>query len=285
MTLKRLLNHYEDQTNERLRQVCDAYRVRVYPKVRLADFMQIDRSGISDFEYSYAMRAHVDFLVVNSNSDPIFAVEFDGPTHKRAVQQTRDDLKNQLCKRFGLPLLRVDTRYLDPRYYDMDLLSWLTGVVLSRRLTSEMFEAGELTLDQATVDPVCCAPFVVSLPARKRLTDLSARGLVGRYPTWVIGADSNGNAFGIGGVWLPSDDLAVTEAHLPFQGFPRLAEDLLEELLFIKMVQMADAVLSGKKHAWNIGDFQDAIASFCSKYECHNSLGVDPQKGEIVRLR
>jgi len=241
MTLKRPVNHYEEQTNERLRNVCEPHGVRVYVKVRLADVVPIERSGISDFEYSYAMRAHLDFLVVDPNFDPLFAVEFDGPVHQTPEQQTRDDLKNLLCKRFSLPLLRIDSRSLEPRYYDMDLLSWLVGVVLSRRQSSQMFEVGQLTADEAAVDPTVCALYVISYPARKRLIHLSEQGLVAsRYPPFVAGSDSNGNAYGIGGVWLPSNELAVAAANLPYQGFPKLAEDLLEELLYIKLVHAAE---------------------------------------------
>lgn len=284
MTLKHLVNRYEKQTNDSLRQVCAPYGIQVFVKVRLADVLPIEGSGIADSGYSYAMKSHLDFVAVNAAFYPIFAVEFDGPAHQLAKQRSRDDLKNRLCRRFRLPLLRIDTRYLDRRYNDMDLLSWLTGVVLSRRETREMLAAGGPALEVAGVDPVCCAPFVISLSARRRLGTLSAEGVVDRFPTWVTGADENGNAFGVGGVWLRSDDLAVAEAQLPFQGFPMLAEDLLEELLLIKLVRAADAVLSGQKQASTFSDFQDEIVAFCSKYQCHNSLGVDPKKGQVVRL-
>lgn len=281
MTLKRLVNCYEEQTNKRLRQVCKPEGVHVYLKVRLSDVVPIERSGISEPEYSYALKAHLDFLVVDSGFAPLFAVEFDGPAHQEPEQQTRDNLKNKICKHFRLPLLRIDNRYLDPRYNNIDLLSWLVGVVLGRQHSSQMFRTGGLTSDEAAVDPTICAPYVISYPARKRLIQLAETGLANRYPPFVIGKDPNDNAYGLGAVWLPSKQLAVAKANLPYQGFFRLAEDLLEELLYIKLVQTTDAVLAGKHETWTFPDFREAVLGFLSHYNCHRSFLIDTKTGQI----
>lgn len=55
------------------------------------------------------MRAHLDFVVCDRGRamTPVFAVEFDGPSHVSDVQRARDVRKNRLCARAGLPLLRI----------------------------------------------------------------------------------------------------------------------------------------------------------------------------------
>ncbi len=38
-------------------------------------------------EYSYALKAHFDFVVVRDDTLALFAVEFDGPQHTHQTQQ------------------------------------------------------------------------------------------------------------------------------------------------------------------------------------------------------
>jgi hypothetical protein len=107
------------------RRLADRNGARVFPKVRIADVLDIADSGISDREYGYALRAHFDFVVAETDGTPHFAVEFDGPQHAtdRATIQ-RDALKAALCQRGELPLLRIDAGYLRPSGR-FTLLSWL----------------------------------------------------------------------------------------------------------------------------------------------------------------
>lgn len=105
--LKRVLNCPEQITYRRLREVCDRRSARVYAKVRLADVLPIEGSGISRPLYEFALQSHYDFLVVDSGQMPLFAVEFDGPAHDDLAQAERDARKNLLSRRFGLPLVRL----------------------------------------------------------------------------------------------------------------------------------------------------------------------------------
>ncbi len=49
--------------------------------MRLADSLHLKSSGVSNEEYSYALRARFDFVVARGDSTAAFAVEFDGPKH------------------------------------------------------------------------------------------------------------------------------------------------------------------------------------------------------------
>lgn len=80
--VKRLLNRSEAVTNERLRSVCVEHAVSVHAKVRVADILPIEGSGIDDRAYSFALKSHFDFVVVDDTFLPLFAVEFDGPLHQ-----------------------------------------------------------------------------------------------------------------------------------------------------------------------------------------------------------
>jgi Protein of unknown function (DUF2726) len=162
MPVKRLLNFYEETTHLRLRHACEQHDASVYPKVRIADALPIDGSGISDEEYSFALRAHFDFVVTDSSHSPLFAVEFDGPSHETENQQRLDSLKNALCERFKLPLLRVNENYLVTKYRKFDLLSWIVGTWFLADLFNDAQAKGSIPHDEP-FDPTMFS----SLPGRK----------------------------------------------------------------------------------------------------------------------
>ena len=60
--------------------------------------------------WRYALQGHFDFLLAYTTSSiRYFAVEFDRPSHMRNPDTIRRDaMKNTICQRLCLPLLRVD---------------------------------------------------------------------------------------------------------------------------------------------------------------------------------
>src|SRR5258707_3348083 len=100
---KRLLvNSYEVATDAALREVAEKHAIRVLVKPRVADTLDIEQSGISNDEFSYALKAHFDFVVIREDATPLFAVEVDGPQHTSdTLIKHHDGLKNSLCKKLG----------------------------------------------------------------------------------------------------------------------------------------------------------------------------------------
>ena len=111
-----LVNEGEIRTDEALREAAEGIGFRVHAKVRLADALAVDRSGLSTEAYSYALWSHFDWVVADEKSSrPEFAVEFDGESHVEAQARRRDALKDEICARLGLPLLRIDSEAYRPR--------------------------------------------------------------------------------------------------------------------------------------------------------------------------
>lgn len=171
--LKKVLNLHEEAVSQRLKAICDEHGASVYAKLRVTDVLRIENSGISNEEYAYALKSHFDFLVTNSEHDPLFAVEFDGPSHDSFDQAARDIIKNRLCERFGLPLLRVRSAHLLRRYDGWDLLSWIVDVWFLQQEADRMYTNGELPYD-FDFDPA----LIISSSNRKR-----------RFPYW-LGLDA-----------------------------------------------------------------------------------------------
>lgn len=73
-----------------------------------------DYSMLDDKEYVYALNpsTHIDFLIYNiMNKKPLLAIEVDGYIfhEKNKIQKKRDNLKNNILKKYDIPLLRLST--------------------------------------------------------------------------------------------------------------------------------------------------------------------------------
>ena len=123
--LKRMLNSPERITYARLREVCKLHVAEVYAKVRLADVLPIEGSGLPEALYEFALQSHYDFVVTGSDQVPLFAMEFDGPQHAHSAQAERDVKKDELSCRFRLPLMRVHSEDLCRTEWQLDKLTEL----------------------------------------------------------------------------------------------------------------------------------------------------------------
>lgn len=127
-----------------------------------------DELGLLDgSEYSYALKAHFDFVVLDAQHVPVLAVEFDGPSHVDPEVVARDCRKNRLCFMAGLPLLRIHDAHLQ-RPERVNLLEWLVQLwqdyeermpelladrdVEIDRLTDEQFDNRYLLMDRPDLD-------------------------------------------------------------------------------------------------------------------------------------
>lgn len=123
MRLKRILTKGERVVLTTAEVVASSIGAEAFPKLRVADVIEIEKSGISDDLYSYALRAHFDVVICRDNY-PIMAVEFDGAGH-----DSRNDAKKaELCERFELPLVRVGMKHVDAVNFEDNTLSFSLSV-------------------------------------------------------------------------------------------------------------------------------------------------------------
>lgn len=184
-----LLNTGEVLTDAALRNAADTHGARVFPKARLASALNIDRSGLNDREYRYALKAELDFVVAEGESGkPCFAVEFDEPHHSTdPVTIDRDRIKNSICDRLGLPLLRIGADFLKERRQQA-LVGWILEVFFLEREFTAMQERGQIAYDEpfmysSIFEPgkPGAGPFGITMAL-----DSEARGLM----SWVFSKES-----------------------------------------------------------------------------------------------
>ena len=143
-----LSNQYESLVAETLENATRRHGARFYPKVRVADALAIDHSGLTNEEYGYALKSHFDFVVADRSSKTLFAVEYDGPQHRHdPTTLRRDALKDSICSKLGMPLLRTDAWYLE-EHAGFKLLGWLVETWFLWRDFKVAQARGELPPDQ-----------------------------------------------------------------------------------------------------------------------------------------
>lgn len=85
-------------------------RFRVFPKVRLADFVETTAKG-KDFQRSFnrIKSKHIDFIIWDTKLNKIaLGIELDGKSHSSQKMLTRDDFVNKLYKQLGFPIKRIE---------------------------------------------------------------------------------------------------------------------------------------------------------------------------------
>lgn len=253
----------EKRTYDVLLTVVSAHGANVFGKVRVADVLKIDNSGIPNDLYKYALQSHFDFVVTDSGYAPQFAVEFDGPYHVTPVQRKRDQSKNDLCTHFELPLLRVNDDYLDKSFAQTDMLSWLANGWFCWCDYEKQKSLGRIDFYD-TFDP----RFVVSFPGcdrefplwlsrfnqgwlrkqffQERIPDFGASHVV------VKAADGSFRA--IAWILTSSQGGAVSRASMQAQRFPVGIREATEELALYGLKSKARDILDNGGSATSAAD-------------------------------
>ncbi len=254
-----LVNEGEVRTDGALRDAAAALGYGVHAKVRVADALSIDRSGLTDEQYGYALRSHFDWLVTDTATVRAeFAVEFDGASHEDDKVLRRDALKNEICRALGLPLLRVSWFGLRPTIRDTVLWYLVESWALWRGWC-EAQEKGQIPDDEIF------EPWLFLEPTDDHtllFRDMAApaRGLVDRLwrtgavtlpgPSYAYRSDPPGDPGHVAAyAWVPTADghLVIGRARISAYSFPAVLDvDLADDLAHLD--------LAGRLSRWTEGD-------------------------------
>jgi hypothetical protein len=270
---KKLLNLHEEATHERLKKACEPWGSSIYAMVRVADVFPLEGSGIDSEHFSFALKSHFDFLVTDSEYNPLFAVEFDGPKHSDSKQSRRDALKDAICERFDFPILRINYRYLPEKYRKMDLLSWFVEVWFSNRAFMEAQEKGQIPWDEgfdpgsifSIPDKKGRFPLWLSLDARAEIERLFKRGeCIQRVPACAVATDPERNYRAIAYLMIHEDQGIMVETAMRNQRFPVPAADVLEDIAILELFEKLKIVLKGLEQRSLLS--KSAIEHKCSNF-------------------
>lgn len=151
MEVGQLYNQSEERTRRQLEWAIQGTPYRIHGHQRLNQFLaETAGKELTARERSFLRNPYSEFDFVvwdHATKLPAFCVEFDGPTHSEPKQQERDTVKNTLCRRAGIPLLRVTDLELD-RHDRRSLLEFIVRrhVAWRRqgpRIADECYEAAK----------------------------------------------------------------------------------------------------------------------------------------------
>lgn len=286
MELKKVLNLHEEITDKRLQGVCEKHGARVFQKVRVADILPIENSGISNQLYQFGLQSHFDFLVTDLETTPLFAVEYDGPSHNSAKQKGRDEKKDRLCNYFNFPILRIDSSYLNKRYGDYDLLSWIVELYFIQESFHKAQSEGYIPLDEP-FDPAAIMytsaantketfPFWLSRQPRVKIEQLwDKKRILDPYPTYWIGLDETEQCYaGIAWLWIDKKYGVRTTLRIKRINFPVIHSFIIKEILIYQLYEEIMSVLDHKTEPKLIKEIDKQVKNFHGEYEWSGAGGI-----------
>jgi hypothetical protein len=289
--MDKFLNKYETVTYDKIKAVADKVGAHVFSKVRLADVLPVNNSGISDAEFGFALKSHVDFLVTNSEQEPQFCVEFDGPKHRDTEQVRRDEIKNGLFERFDMPYMRINARYLADRYRGLDLLTFFVDVWFLSIAFHDSQAAGHIPSDEP-FDPTFILsngsdrswPYWLSWNLQVKIRRLYDQGRIAQLaPSHWIGADGRGNLRCIAWLFITEDGCLFIETGMRKHRFPAVyCSEVLAQLAVYDLYDILVPALQGQKTLSPPSEVDKRLRYYQANYEMLSAASCGPpeRKGE-----
>lgn len=105
----KILTNKEYKFYESLKPIADKNGYIIMCKVRLADIVSIP-SGTKDYTryFNFIKAKHIDFLLCDGDTAPLFAIEVDDKTHERADRVKRDEFLNRVFSDKKVKLMRYN---------------------------------------------------------------------------------------------------------------------------------------------------------------------------------
>lgn len=275
--LKKIVNRSEAIVLESLQVIAADYGYRIHPKVRLADVAPIEGSGIRSDLYSFALKSHFDFLACNESHDPVFVVEFDGPSHRGKVQRERDRKKDEICRLFEIPLLRINSNHLLKKYNRESLLKWIVSAWELQKSFIEAQEKGHVPEDEdfyvlafhhpgKTIEEV--HPHWISLRPVLAIRKLHKQGVLPMSHTCqAVFTDVDDNYRGIEWIDVNDGKVLAVESAMRRQLFPLYLGDLFCEILTVLLFDKLTDFLKTGQGSIDPSDISKRLEDMKGRYE------------------
>lgn len=251
-----LVNTYEKDTYNHLLKCEEKYKIKINTKVGVSDVFTINTFTTPTDLYKYALMAHFDFVITDTDFNPLFAVEFDEIGHFDDPEIIdRDKKKRKLCELFKFSLLRITQEYYNKSHGGLTILEYIIGYWLCDRDIQEAYKNGEISPDEY-IDPSMILempghkenmPFWIAKEERIALAKYHNNGVIlERLPSIILCKDAENNYKMFGCIKVNSTFGFMAENYLLSQYFRINISELLDDLLTITIKQLIDQALAGK---------------------------------------
>ena len=284
-----LLNRSEAMVFRELQSITNDNGMRVLSKPRLSNVIQKGESFLTQREFDFFTRSHCDFVITNAAFRPLMIIEYDGPFHIDAKQQERDRIKNDLCRRAQLGMLRIHDRHVTKLYRGMSVLRWIVEVSELEKAFYEAQEQGSVPSDEP-FDPASFIsigngkrfPYWLSAPATQSFHNFfeTLDSSTPRGWTSFLGFDENDTGYRLSCLYFGKNVLwAKTAVRRQDLDFPHL--DLLNEIDTCELGVRLMKFRGGQIHSNSKEEFRPVFDQFCECYNPHpsRSMGSFPFEG------
>lgn len=283
-----LLNRAEETVFRELQNIASDNGLRVFSKPRLSDVIQKGSTHLTSREFEFYTRSHCDFVLTDADTRPLMIIEYDGPLHQTsAKQRERDEIKNELCSRVELGLLRINDRYVTKLDSGMTVLRWIVEVSELEKAFYEAQENGQIPWDEP-FDPTFVMgpagsgerfPYWLSASATQSFHNFFATLDRDMPKGWngVVGCDKNSAARRLSFLYFDKQVLWSTTG-IRQQGLRFPDYDLLDHLDTCELGVRLSKFQKGQIKASSPEEFRPVFENFCERYDAHpsHSMGAFP---------
>lgn len=281
-----IMNRSEERAFRELSNIASDNGLRVFPKLRFSDVVQKTSTHLTKREFDYYTRSHFDFTVTDPGGRPLMIVEYDGPFHVDPQQAERDRIKNDLCRRAGLGLLRIHDRHVTKLYRGMTVLRWIVEVTQLEKAFYDAQSSGQIPNDEP-FSPIFLQPgdnqrhfpYWLSAPATQAFHAFF-KTLDRDIPKgWsdVVGRDDNGTGHRLACLYF-GDNVLWTKTAVRRQDLEFPDDELNSELATCELGILFKKYRQGEMTAGSRSQFAVAFKDFCARYNAmpaHN-MGIFP---------
>jgi hypothetical protein len=215
------------------------------------------------------------------------AIEYDGPIHiQDKLQRESDEIKNQLCLKAGLGLLRINDRYVTKLENGMTLLRWIIEVDEIAKAFDDAQRDGHIPWDEpfdpAFVQPGADAtsfPYWLSqntIQAIHDFFDTLDRSMPKGW-TSICGQDEKGNGYRMSFLYF-GEQVLWSQTAMKKQNLDFGLDDLLSELDTCELGLRLKEFREGKIASCPQDKLLPIFRKFCEKYHAQpsHSSGTQP---------
>lgn len=273
----RLHNKAEEMTFRELNSIVEDNGLRLFSKSRLSDVI-LKNEFLPREIFDFYTRAHVDFVVTDQQTKPMFIVEYDGPFHVDARQIQRDQKKDDLCSSAGLGVLRINANHVTRKFRGISILRWVIEVTELEKSFYDAQKAGHVPWDES-FDPAMIFddgkgkkwPYWLSATATQRLNDFASKGRMEKGG-WanITGRDDKQNWHDLSFCWF-ENSVIWSQTGVKNQSFQFPAFDLLKEIAICELDLKVQEYQKGERQPVSGAQFQNICERFCNRYNAHPS--------------
>ena len=282
---EKLLNKTEEVAFRELSSIAEENALRLFAKPRLSDVIVKDEL-LAQADFDFYTRAHVDFVVTDQETKPLFIVEYDGLSHTDPVQQRRDNTKDGLCAKAGLGILRINANHVMKLYRGMSVLRWIIEVTELEKAFYAAQEAGQVPWDEP-FDPAMFIsdgkgrnwPYWLSISATQSLNTFVHESKIPAGWAGIHGHDKNNNMFALDYCWR-GDQVIWSKTAIRKQDFQFPVFDLLTESSRCELDLQLQKYKKGQVQPVDGRRLRSIFEEFCSRYQtgsAHSCGGMGPE--------